>query len=270
MTVYDNIAFPLKMRKMTSEEISRKVKHTAQMLRIEHLLYRKPGQISGGEAQRVALGRAIVRDPEVFLMDEPLSNLDAKLRVYMRAELKKLQKELGTTTIFVTHDQVEAMTVADKIAIMNLGKLQQVGTPIEIFDKPANQFVAGFIGSPPMNFMECTFVEKNNHYLLDAGTFEIEISEDVGNKIKKEASGSELILGIRPDDIRLEKLVKAEVYLIEPLGREVIIDLKVGDHVLKMKTAFTNFDINVGENIWIGFNKEKIHIFDKKTEKVII
>jgi len=275
MKVFDNIAFPLKMRKVPKSETERRVKRTAEFLRIAHLLDRKPKQLSGGEAQRVALGRAIVRDPRVFLMDEPLSNLDAKLRIYMRAELKRLQRDLGVTTIYVTHDQVEAMTMADKVAIMNLGVVQQLSDANEIFNHPANLFVAGFIGSPPMNFMEGIFTEKNGSCFLDASTFTLPIPHDISKIIKEKTTSSELILGVRPEDISIgrkktpEKLVEAEVYVTEPLGSEVIVDLKVGDNIVKVKTT-PDFAINIGERVWIEFNKKKMHLFDKKTEKAII
>ena len=275
MKVFDNIAFPLKMHKVPKSEIKERVKRTAELLRISHLLDRKPKQLSGGEAQRTALGRAIVRDPRVFLMDEPLSNLDAKLRIYMRTELKRLQKDLEATTVYVTHDQVEAMTMSDEIAIMNLGMLQQLGDAHEIFNHPANLFVAGFIGSPPTNFMDCTFTEKNGSCYLDAGTFILPIPDDISKIIKEKATSSELTLGVRPEDISLgrkrtpEKLVEAEVYVTEPLGSEVIVDLKVGDNLVKVKTT-PDFSMSIGERVWIGFNKEKIHLFDKKTEKAII
>jgi multiple sugar transport system ATP-binding protein len=275
MKVFDNIAFPLKMRKVPKSEIEERVRRTAELLRITHLLDRKPKQLSGGEAQRAALGRAIVRDPRVFLMDEPLSNLDAKLRIYMRAELKRLQKDLGVTTVYVTHDQVEAMTMADEVAIMNLGVLQQLGDAHEIFNHPANLFVAGFIGSPPMNFMECTLTEKNGSCFLDAGIFTLPISDDISRIIKENATSSGLILGVRPEGISLgkrrtpEKFVEAEVYVTEPLGSELIVDLKVGDNLVKVKAA-ADFAVSIGEKVWIGFNKEKMHLFDKKTERAII
>ena len=275
MKVFDNIAFPLKMHKVPKNEIEVRVKETAELLRITHLLDRKPKQLSGGEAQRTALGRSIVRDPKVFLMDEPLSNLDAKLRIYMRAELKRLQKELGVTTIYVTHDQVEAMTMADEVAIMNLGALQQLGDANEIFFHPATLFVAGFIGSYPMNFIDSTFMEKNGSCFLDAGTFILPIPDDISKIIKEKATTSELILGIRCEDISLgkkrtpEKFVEAEVYVTEPLGSEVIVDLKVGLNLVKAKTT-PDFAIDMGDKVWIGFNKKRMHLFDKKTEKAVI
>ncbi len=276
MTVYDNIAFPLKMRKTPKEEIDRRVKQVAELLRISHLLDRKPRQLSGGEAQRTALGRAIVREPKVFLMDEPLSNLDAKLRLYMRAELKKLQRDLGVTTIYVTHDQAEAMTMADRVAIMNYGLLQQVAPPEDLYDHPANIFVAGFIGSPPMNFIECSFLEKDGKNYLDAGTFTLELWPEVADIIKKKATGPELILGLRPEDLSISREVKkpetaipAEIYVIEPLGTEVIVDAKVGENIIKLREAPT-FRGRMGEKVWIVFNKDRMHVFDKKTEATII
>jgi len=275
MTVSDNMAFPLKMRKVPKNDIMETVKRTAELLRITHLLDRKPRQLSGGEAQRTALGRAIVRDPKVFLMDEPLSNLDAKLRVHMRAELKRLQKELGVTTVYVTHDQVEAMTMGDNIAIMESGLMQQLGSSIEIFDRPTNMFVAGFIGSPPMNFLDCTFTEKNGSSFLDAVNFVLPIPDDISETIKGKTTSSELVLGIRPEDISVkskseqEQFIEGEVYITEPLGSEVIVDIKIGDDLVKAKAA-PGFSINVGEKVWIGFNTGKTHIFDKRTEEAVI
>ena len=178
MTVYGNLAFPLKMRKLPKDEIDKKVREVAKLLRIEELLDRKPRQLSGGQQQRVALGRALVRTPKVFLMDEPLSNLDAKLRVYMRAELKKLQRDLKITTIYVTHDQAEAMAMADRIAVMNKGKILQYSEPNHVYEKPANLFVAGFIGSPPMNFIKASIVEKDSRIILDAGFFQYELERE--------------------------------------------------------------------------------------------
>jgi len=273
MTVFDNIAFPLKMRKYPREDIKRKVKEVAELLQIDHLLDRKPGELSGGQQQRVALGRAIVREPNVFLMDEPLSNLDAKLRVYMRAELKALQRRLGVTTIYVTHDQVEAMTMSDRIALLHEGALQQVGTAEEIYNHPANIFVASFIGSPPMNFMEGSFVEKDAKAFIDTGEFTIDITH-VSDLVKKNATSNELIFGIRPEDITLSKepkenAVKGKVYVVEPLGKNIIVDLEVGNTIFKVETD-PNFKVDVGDDVWMIFKKEKIYIFDKRTEKNIV
>jgi multiple sugar transport system ATP-binding protein len=275
MSVFDNIAFPLRIRKIPKPEIEKRVQEAASILKINHLLGRKPKQLSGGEAQRTALGRAIVRDPEVFLMDEPLSNLDAKLRGHMRAELKRLQKDLGVTMIYVTHDQVEAMTMADESAIMHQGVLQQVGSAHEIFSHPANIFVAGFIGSPPTNFINCSLIDETGSYLLDTGAFVLSLSEGIGKIVKEKTSGPELILGVRPENVLLEKRktptspIEAEVYVTEPLGSEVIVDLKVGDNLIKAR-APADFALGIGAKTWIGFEEEKLHLFDKKTEKALI
>ncbi len=273
MKVYENIAFPLKMAKYPKEEIPKKVKEVAELLQIGKLLDRKPGALSGGQQQRVALGRAIVREPTVFLMDEPLSNLDAKLRVYMRAELKALQKDIGVTTIYVTHDQVEAMTMTDRVALFNEGLLQQVGTAENIYKNPANIFVGGFIGSPPMNFMTGSLVEKDGKDLIDTGFCIINVSH-ISDIIKKNATSDEVIFGIRPDDIILsqksiEDAVKAKVFVIEPLGNMVIVDIILGDYRFKVE-AETTLKLEPGQDIWMLFKKEKMHIFDKRTEKIIV
>ena len=275
MTVYDNLAFPLKMRKYPKDEIRRRVLKVAEMLQIKELLDRKPRQLSGGQQQRVALGRALVREPKVFLMDEPLSNLDAKLRVYMRAELKRLQNELKITTIYVTHDQVEAMTMADRIAVMNEGKVQQYAPPDDVYKNPANVFVAGFIGNPPMNFIDATISERDGKYVLDAGEFVYEIDNELGKTIKERATSSEVILGIRPEDMkisrdRLERGIEAEVYVVEPLGSELIADVKIGKHMIKIRTQELGFQPKMGDKVWITWNDKKIHVFDKRTEKVIV
>jgi multiple sugar transport system ATP-binding protein len=275
MSVYDNLAFPLKMRKFSKEEINARVKKAADLLRIPHLLERKPKQLSGGEQQRVALGRAIVREPKVFLMDEPLSNLDAKLRLYMRAELKRLQKELEITTIYVTHDQAEAMTMADRIAVMNQGKLLQLATPEETYNEPSNIFVGGFIGSPPMNFIDCSFSEKDGKAFLDAGLLTLDVSE-YASKIKKKNTVGSLVLGIRPEDVLLQEkdplsgdAVEAEIYVVEPLGAQIIVDLKLENNRVKAISP-EGMALNVGERVWLTFRKNELHIFDKKTENALI
>lgn len=275
MTVYNNMAFPLKMRGIPKDQIEKNVNKTAELLKIKHLLDRMPKQLSGGEAQRAALGRAMVREPEAFLMDEPLSNLDARLRVHMRAELKRLQKELGFTVIYVTHDQVEAMTMADKIAVINQGTLQQFASAEEVFNHPANLFVGGFIGSPPMNLINCTLIEKDDSVFLDAGAFTVNISDDIRDLIKEKTAEVELILGIRPNDISLAKKwtseanLQAEVYIIEPLGSETMVDIKVGDEIIKARVP-CDFVVGLSDTVWMSINTEKMHIFDKKTEKAIL
>jgi len=276
MTVYGNLAFPLKMRKLPKDEIDKKVKEVAKLLNIDHLLDRKPRQLSGGEMQRVALGRALVRTPRVFLMDEPLSNLDAKLRVYMRAELKKLQRDLKITTIYVTHDQAEAMAMADRIAVMNKGKILQYSEPHDVYEKPANIFVAGFIGSPPMNFIKASILEKDSKIILDAGFFQYELRRDLGEIVKKGASGSEVMIGFRPEHMLLSRekqansVFQADVYVIEPMGSRIIVDLKAGDYLLKAVTPPTAEIPPPGQKVWVGFPAERLHVFDAKTEVTLI
>ena len=234
MTVFDNMAFPLKAVKTPKQEIGARVNEVAAVLQIENLLSRTPGKLSGGEMQRVALGRAMVRRPKVFLMDEPLTNLDAKLRTEMRAELKRLQKDLGATTIYVTHDQLEAMSMGDKIAVMRDGAAQQIGTPAEVYDHPASLFVAGFVGSPTMNLLDCTYVQEGGRSFLRAGAsnFKMEIPASLGKIVQDTATGPQLILGIRAEDIFVREeaagdTIQAEVYVVEPLGSENIVDFKV-------------------------------------------
>ncbi len=275
MTVYDNMAFPLKAVKTPKTDIEERVKEVAGVLRIENLLPRTPAKLSGGEMQRVALGRAMVRRPKVFLMDEPLTNLDAKLRAEMRAELKRLQKDIGATTIYVTHDQLEAMSMGDKIAIMNEGVIQQIGSPAEVYDHPASLFVASFVGSPAMNLLDCEYLQENGKSFLIAGAndFRLEISGALGKKIQENATSTQLILGIRAEDIfvsqeRIEDAIQSEVYVVEPLGSENIIDLKIGENLLKVKTLPT-VQPNIGQPIKMWFDKDRMHVFDKNTGKAI-
>ena len=276
MTVYGNLAFPLKMRKYPKDEIKKRVMEVAKLLRIEELLDRKPKQLSGGQQQRVALGRALVRNPKVWLMDEPLSNLDAKLRVYMRAELKKLQRDLRITTIYVTHDQAEAMAMADRIAVMNKGKILQYSDPHHVYEKPANLFVAGFIGSPPMNFIKASIIEKDSRVILDAGFFQYELERELGEILKREASGSEVVIGFRPEHMILSKereansIFQADVYVVEPMGSNIIVDLKAGEYLLKAVTPPTVEIPPPGQKVWVGFPLERLHVFDAKTEKTLI
>jgi multiple sugar transport system ATP-binding protein len=274
MSVFDNMAFPLKIRKVPKSELDKRVRESAELLGISELLKRKPKELSGGQRQRVALGRAIVRSPDVFLMDEPLSNLDAKMRVYMRAELKRLQKKLGTTLIYVTHDQVEAMTMSDRVAIMNDGKLQQLDIPETVYQHPNNIWVAGFIGSPAMNFFDCTFKSRDGGGLLDAGEFSIDVGPDVADIVRKSASGPEVILGIRPEDISVAKKrqpgsIEASVYVLEPIGDSVIVDANVGENLVKAR-ADASFMAEIEEKVYLTFNQSKIHVFDKKQQTAIL
>ncbi len=267
MTVYKNMAFPLQNFGHGPTEIHRRIGRAAKLLKIQPLLQRKPTELSGGQMQRVALGRAIVREPQVFLMDEPLSNLDAKLRVHMRAELKKLQKDLGVTTIYVTHDQVEAMTMGDRIAILRGGVLQQVDAPNSIYSHPVNQFVAGFVGTPPINFIEGSLTGDG---VLDAGEFALPLSNDLA-RAARTASSEKLVLAIRPQDIVVhtkgsskEGLIPAEIYTTEPLGDIMILDLKIGEALLKASVA-PDFPTEAAGGISLELPMAKMYLFDGKT-----
>ena len=283
MKIFDNIAFPLKTRKTPVSEIRRRVKETAEMLGIAGFLNRRPHELSGGERQRVALARAIVRKPKVFLLDEPMSNVDAKLRVGLRAELIRLQKMLQTTMVYVTHDQVEAMTMADRVGVLSQGKLVQVDEPLEIYEHPADLFVAGFIGSPPMNFFDCSYKEKDGKKYLQTADFALGIPEGIAQTIRERSTELELILGIRPQEIsvcreQVPDCIEAEVYAVEPLGSETILDLKVGGELAKAITerkvvkAITDatFRTKIGDKVFMSIDKDRIHVFEKKTQKCIV
>ncbi len=271
MTVYDNMAFGLKLRKLPKDEIQKRVQKSAEILGLVPYLDRKPKALSGGQRQRVALGRAIVRDAKVFLMDEPLSNLDAKLRVQMRAEIIKLHERIGTTTIYVTHDQIEAMTMATRIVVMKDGRIQQVGSPKEIYDNPDNLFVGGFIGTPPMNFISGKIVE--DHFVGEGINVFIPENKLAILKANK-ALSKEIVLGIRPEDIYDDKrmkgihknaLVNFEVDVSELLGAETYIHTKLGDSILIAKVNARD-DIHIGDDIELAFDMNKIHFFDPETE----
>jgi len=297
MTVFGNIAFPLEIRKVNKREVEARVKKTAQLLEIEELLNRKPKALSGGQRQRIALGRAMVRNPKIFLLDEPLANLDAKLRVHARVELKELQRELGVTAIFVTHDQVEAMTMGDRIAVMNDGRLEQVGTPSELYDKPRNRFVAGFIGGPPMNMLEGKLEEKNGDLVINL-KFGIYKLPQKARGLMKKTTSPEVILGIRPENVAITKESKklrpeprpehsrravegrrpelvegnsleATVVHIEPLGKESNVHLEAGGNPLVAIRSSTQ-DLRTGDKVWLSFDEEKIHVFDQKSGEALL
>jgi multiple sugar transport system ATP-binding protein len=274
MTVYDNIAFPLRMRKVPKNEIDRRVRETAELLEITHLLDRKPRQLSGGEQQRVALGRAIVRHPKVFLMDEPLSNLDAKLRLFMRAELKRLQRELKTTTVYVTHDQAEAMAMADKIAVMNKGRVLQYDEPANIYSNPANVFVATFIGSPPMNMIKTSVNRDAGWIQLDAGAFRYTLPSSYSEAIANRPQSSKIYLGVRPEDLNISvdrqpnSVFLAEVYVVEHQGINMVVDLKIDSEIIKAVTQ--PMHLPIGDKVWVGFDVSKIHLFDAGSGELII
>jgi len=278
MDVYNNMAFGLKLRKFPRAEIDRRVKEAAKILGIENLLDRKPKALSGGQRQRVALGRAIVREPKVFLMDEPLSNLDAKLRVTMRAELSKLHARLQTTAIYVTHDQTEAMTMGDRIVVMKDGVIQQVGAPLEIYDNPVNVFVAGFIGTPPMNFLEVVLKREGDDYYVQNEALRLKIDPVRAREIKNIGAyvDKEVIFGIRPEDIDDAKIhpgepdntVVAMVDVTEPMGSEVIAYFSKGENSFVARID-PHTEAKDGQEHPVKFNMRKIHLFDKETEMVI-
>ena len=275
MDVYTNMAFGLKLRKFPKDEIDQRVKRAADILGITPLLDRKPKQLSGGQRQRVAVGRAIVRDPEVFLFDEPLSNLDAKLRVTMRGELSKLQHQLETTMIYVTHDQVEAMTMGDRIVIMKDGYIQQVGAPLEVYDFPENEFVAGFIGSPPMNFFRCRLMKEDGGLVVDMGGFKMKVPADY-TSVYESCVNKDVTFGMRPEDIVDEypedrrgmwESFSAVVEVIEPLGAEIIMELSKGDHSF-MARVDPHSKSQLNQEVTVYFDMLKMHIFDPETGKV--
>ncbi|MGH2450893.1 MAG: ABC transporter ATP-binding protein [Candidatus Limnocylindria bacterium] len=269
MSVYDNIAFGLKLRGTPREEIDGRVREVGRILDIGHLLERRPKELSGGQRQRVAVGRAIARHPAVFLMDEPLSNLDAKLRIQTRAELQKIHRDIGRTTIYVTHDQVEAMTMGDRIAVMRLGILQQLATPEDLHDRPANLFVAGFIGSPSMNFFPATVQGTPGEPVADAGLFRAPVPAKV-------APGSELIIGVRPEDLvdlstvpqDGQLAIDARVDVAEYLGNEFQLHLTADEKTFVARVP-TSTRAQVGAPIRVGFDLAKMHVFDRASEEAI-
>jgi ABC-type sugar transport system ATPase subunit len=260
LTAQENIRYPLKVRRLSRSEQDRKVERVAEMLGIGHLLPRRPGQLSGGEQQRVALARAIVREPRVFLMDEPLSNLDAKLRVHTRTELKTLQRELGTTMVFVTHDQAEAMSLANRIAVLSAGELQQVGTPDEVYDYPANVFVAEFIGSPPMNLLKAS---RDGDYVVVGGGWRLAAPVRGGNRV--DAGDGQLTVGLRPEGIEIvADGHPAEVVAVEPFGSEVIIDVRVNGEALKVRAA-PDVRPEAGSTVGLRADPAAVRLFDAAT-----
>ncbi len=279
MTVFDNMAFGLKLRKTPKDEIKRRVEEAARILDISHLLDRKPKALSGGQRQRVALGRAIVRDPKVFLLDEPLSNLDAKLRAQMRTEISKLHKRLGTTFIYVTHDQTEAMTMGDRIVVMKDGIVQQVDTPQNLYDFPINMFVAGFIGSPQMNFLDATLNKDGNGYFLDLAGDRIDLPKEKTTDGKLDAYvGKKVKAGVRPEDIKDdpefvnkqgECKLEATVEVSELMGSEIYLYLLYKGNKLTARVAPTSKAKN-GSNVTVAFDPHKIHLFDPETELTIL
>jgi multiple sugar transport system ATP-binding protein len=279
MSVYDNMAFGLKLRHTPKEQIKKRVQEAAQMLEIGHLLDRKPKALSGGQRQRVALGRAIVREPKVFLMDEPLSNLDAKLRVQTRTQISKLHQRLQTTVIYVTHDQTEAMTMADRIVVLKDGILQQEpSAPQELYDHPENMFVAGFIGSPPMNFFDATVGGSGENLTLDAGSFKVAVPASIARDVAA-YTGKEVVFGIRPEHISDSRYTPAHidttnkamvnVEVVEPMGSEVYIYLSSGTQSFQARVD-SRTRVRPNDQIEVVFDTEHLHVFDKQTQVSIL
>ena len=274
MSIYDNMAFGLKIRKTPKKEIDARVKKAAAILGIEDLLQRKPKALSGGQRQRVALGRAIVRDPKVFLMDEPLSNLDAKLRVQTRSEIVKLHKRLKTTFIYVTHDQTEAMTMGDKIVVMKDGVIQQFASPQEIYDFPINMFVAGFIGSPQMNFIEGTLNDSNQTLFFQKNKDRLNLDVDMSDRLRvKGYSGKSIILGVRPEDVRIhdekqENGLSGVVEVVENMGSEKFLYINTENENISAKVGRETM-VEPGDSVSIGFTLSKVHFFDIESKERI-
>ena len=278
MTVYKNMSFALELSKMPKAEIDNRVREAAKVLDIEHLLDRKPKALSGGQRQRVALGRAMVRDPAVFLLDEPLSNLDAKLRTSMRTELIKLHKQLATTFVYVTHDQTEAMTMGDRIVVMSNALVQQVDTPQNLYDNPCNIFVAGFIGSPQMNFLDAKLGKDDRGFTLEVGDHTLRIPADKEKDELKGYVGRTVKFGIRPENIydddaflaaNPDSAIEAVVDVSEKMGSEVYLYLSYGESSLTARVAPTT-TAKIGDAIKVGFNMGKMHLFDSETEEAIL
>jgi multiple sugar transport system ATP-binding protein len=279
MTVFDNMAFGLKLRKTPKDEIKRRVHEAARILSIEHLLDRRPKALSGGQRQRVALGRAIVREPKVFLMDEPLSNLDAKLRVQMRTEISKLHLKLNTTFIYVTHDQTEALTMGTRIVVMKDGFVQQIDSPQKLYDEPSNVFVAGFIGSPQMNFFNAIVKKELDKIYLEFGPYNLELPQAKAAELEKQGYiGKEVVVGVRPEDIHDETTplthnasvpLNANVEVTERLGSETFLYLVINDINFTARVS-PKSRTQAGEDIQVVFDTMHLHVFDKETEKAII
>ena len=276
MTVYDNLAFGLRNKKVPKGEIDRRVRDAAQILDMGELIDRKPKQLSGGQRQRVALGRAIVREPAVFLMDEPLSNLDAALRVQTRAEILKLQQRLGTTTIYVTHDQVEAMTMGDRIAVLRGGVLQQVGSPHELYTRPCNVFVARFIGSPAMNVVDVESSSDGGRDVLTSKGFEIELPQGTLGRVEGGGRGG-LVVGFRPEHLELagedvgsgRARIPATVDVVEYLGDEQLVHLHAGEVPLMAKLPVDTGRVEIGSDVTLAVPLEKVHLFDRESERSV-
>lgn len=273
LTVFENIASPLRKKNLKFSKIKSKVQEVSEMLGITPLLQKAPSLLSGGERQRVAIGRALAKEPKVLLLDEPLSNLDAKLRLHMRAELRRLQRTLNITTVLGTPDELEALTMSDKVAVINEGKIIQHDTTDKIYDYPKNLFVAKFVGTPPMNTLKFILEKEKNkiHAKFDTFTFDLSKFED---RLKNIESGTDLLFGIRPTDIIIQEnghgkqLIEATVYTLEPIGAETVVNLKLGDNIVRTKIPASQ-KLDLDQKLYIKFNQDAIHLFDEKTEKAI-
>ncbi len=269
MTVFGNMAYPLKLKKVPRQEQMERVKRTADVMGIGHLLDRRPGQLSGGQQQRVALGRALVKEPDLLLFDEPLSNLDARLRLTMRGEIKQLQKRLGITAIYVTHDQIEAMTMADRIAVMNGGKLLAFDTPDDLYDRPKTMFVAGFVGNPPMNFIPVQMSRSDGQFVAQNQALQVTVPAERGEK----AAGhrGQVVLGIRPEDIAVapDGDIAGEVAIVEPLGRDDMLDVRVGSHSL-LVLADPAQKIKAGDTVRLRLDANRVQFFDRDSERSLL
>ncbi len=268
MTVFQNISYPLKLRKTPMDDMRKQSQRVADMMGIGHLMDRKPAQLSGGQQQRVALGRALVKEPGLLLFDEPLSNLDARLRLSMRSEIKRLQAELGITSIYVTHDQVEAMSMADRVAVMKEGKLQAYAPPDELYDKPRTLFVAGFVGNPPMNFIDVEVSQENGAYRARGEGIELTVPSERGEKV---VGKGKVTLGIRPEDISVtSEGTKGETYMVEPLGRDDLVNVRIGEGMDVRVLADPALKLKIGKSVALEFDTQKVQFFDPKTEQSLL
>jgi ABC-type sugar transport system ATPase subunit len=267
MTVYQNLTFPMRLSKVPKSEMDARAKEAADMLGIGQLLERRPGELSGGQQQRVALGRALAKQPDLLLFDEPLSNLDARLRLSMRGEIKRLQMELGITSIYVTHDQVEAMTMADRIAVIREGQLQAYATADELYDQPSTLFVAGFVGNPPMNFMEVEVSREADGYHARREGIDLLVPDDRGEKV---ADRGEVILGLRPEDVTVaENGLRGEVYVVEPLGRDDLVDVHIAGTSIRVLVD-PALNVRMGDSISLVHKGDKVQFFDRETEQSLL
>lgn len=267
--VYENIANSLRLGNIPKDSIEQKVTKAAKMLEIGGLLDRKPLELSGGQKQRVAIGRAIVREPQLFLFDEPIAHLDAKLRAYMRVELKILQRELGTTMVYVTHDQLEALSMADRIAVMHEGVLQQLGTPQDIYNSPVNEWVAGFVGEPPMNFIDCEIVDQDGKLFVQHADFSVSVGDKQTDILRQKNVTGDVRMAVRPEEVAIRSnaegnYVRGHVMITEPLGGDMLVDVTLGNQKILVKTK-PNFAGNIGDECYVGFDTDRWHLFARDT-----